>query len=280
MSLRRTMMAGGATVTAYLDDLAVLPAAAWSVKKKLISSAVNAMRVRRSSDNAEMDVGFSDSLVDTDGMLAWSGSDSVYLKTLNDQTGNGEDWNQATTTKQPRIANAGVLDAGIQPDGVDDFMQLTSLALGSAVLDTHWRIAQPLGAAQKMLLETTAIYSSASTVSIDQFQSKLRGLANSSSGGNTYRLNAFAISASMSTVSMLINRALTGSGEIACWQNGSSLVPTSGGSFEQTGTFATNDAYLFARAGTSLFNNCTLAGMAFYTTDTAAIRSQIEAIIG
>lgn len=84
------------------------------------------VRVRRSSDNAEMDVNpvsqTANAALDSTAMLAWSGSDSVFVRTFYDQTGNGNHWSQATTSKQPRIVNAGSYDANLVFDGSNDVM--------------------------------------------------------------------------------------------------------------------------------------------------------------
>jgi hypothetical protein len=50
-------MRPAAGVKIYLDDLSPVPRVAYSLKK-VIRTAVKAIRVRRSSDNAEQDIGF------------------------------------------------------------------------------------------------------------------------------------------------------------------------------------------------------------------------------
>jgi hypothetical protein len=68
------------------------------------------IRVRRSSDSAERDIPYSGAnILDTADMFGWSGSDSVYIVTCYDQTGNGNHNTQTTTSLQPMLVNAGVL---------------------------------------------------------------------------------------------------------------------------------------------------------------------------
>lgn len=109
--------------------LATYTAKLWSVGwlKLLVTLYTGPLiRVRRSSDNAEMDVypvsSSSNAALDSTAMLTWSGSDSVYVKTLYDQSGLGNHWSQTTTTKQPRIVNAGSYDANLVFDGTDDVL--------------------------------------------------------------------------------------------------------------------------------------------------------------
>lgn len=76
-------------IPGYLDYLSSSPQAALSLKK-LISSATNAIRVRRSNDNAEQDIGFTGDDLDTTSLLSFTGANSGYVTTIYDQTGNGE----------------------------------------------------------------------------------------------------------------------------------------------------------------------------------------------
>ncbi len=114
------------TTDAYmLDVLGVSAERAYSMRRLRLAYAGSAIRVRRSSDNAQMDVGFVGEDLDTATMLAWSGSDSVYRTKFYDQSGNGDDYVQATAGLQPRIVNAGVLDTqngkpAARFDSVDD----------------------------------------------------------------------------------------------------------------------------------------------------------------
>ena len=120
-----TLTASTTNVGYLLTDVPVSAAFAYSVRKLASGYAGSAIRVRRSSDNAEMDVGFSLGDLDTATMLAWSGSDSVFVKTFYDQSGNSRDLTQSTTSKQPKLVNAGTLQTlNGRPvlvwDGTDD----------------------------------------------------------------------------------------------------------------------------------------------------------------
>ena len=95
--------------TALLLD-SVTAYAAWSLRK-LSSVHTYAIRVRRSSDNAEQDIGFANGVLDTSSLLTFCGAGSGYIVKKYDATGNNRDWIEETTTRQTRIVNSGVVDA-------------------------------------------------------------------------------------------------------------------------------------------------------------------------
>ena len=63
--------------TALLLD-SVTAYAAWSLRK-LSSVHTYAIRVRRSSDNAEQDIGFANGVLDTSSLLTFCGAGSGYI---------------------------------------------------------------------------------------------------------------------------------------------------------------------------------------------------------
>lgn len=86
------------------------PMAAWSVRKLMSRYSGQALNVRRSSDNATQDIGFTASGdLDTATLLRFCGSSTCYVTKAYDQSGNGFDFVQATAPAQPVIVNAGTL---------------------------------------------------------------------------------------------------------------------------------------------------------------------------
>lgn len=94
-----------------LSRIGPAPLVAYSAARKLRTGyAGSALRVRRSTDDAEADIGFTASgLLDTAALLAHTGADSGYITTLYDQSGSANAV-QATKANQPRIVNAGTID--------------------------------------------------------------------------------------------------------------------------------------------------------------------------
>lgn len=84
--------------------------AAYSAARKLdCDYAGSAMRVRRSSDNAEQDIGFTNNVLDTASLLSFVTSNSGYVTKWYDQSGSVNDAVQTTSANQPRIVDAGVI---------------------------------------------------------------------------------------------------------------------------------------------------------------------------
>jgi hypothetical protein len=100
------------------------------------SAQVYALRLRRSSDDAETDVGFDEyykvglnSPVSAGGNLyTWIGGNDGFIVTLYDQGTFGSDLVQATKAAQPKLINAGSMYVFndipfLYLDGTDDWMQ-------------------------------------------------------------------------------------------------------------------------------------------------------------
>lgn len=68
------------------------------------------IRVRRSSDNAELDIYPRGMYLDVKALMDFAGASSLFIRTWYDQSGNGFDLAQTTTANQPRIVNAGTMD--------------------------------------------------------------------------------------------------------------------------------------------------------------------------
>ena len=114
-------------------------AAAYSVRcLTAVSSAALCMKVRRDSDDTTQDIGF-DSSGDLDTAAIKSFCDDGgagtlgYVDTWYDQSGNGNDAAQSTTTQQPQIYNGTAVltengKACAQWDGSDDLMAFTTTA--------------------------------------------------------------------------------------------------------------------------------------------------------
>ncbi len=85
-------------------------AVAYSLRKLRNGYYGFAIRVRRSSDNAEQDIAFkSDGTLDTTSLLAFVGSGNGFVTTWYDQSGNGYNAYQSTAINQPLIVSSGSL---------------------------------------------------------------------------------------------------------------------------------------------------------------------------
>jgi hypothetical protein len=98
----------------YLLDKYGSAAGAYSLRKLKVSYSGYAIRVRRSSDNAEQNIGFNSSDgLDTESLLSFVGSGSGFVTTWYDQSGNSNNATQTTAASQPAI----VVNGSVQMNG-------------------------------------------------------------------------------------------------------------------------------------------------------------------
>ena len=97
------------TVNNFLLDAYPNATAAYGMRK-LKSTATVAIRVRRSSDNTEQDIGFVGINLDVAALSSFVGANNGFITRWYDQTGQSREFGQLTASVQPRIVNAGVID--------------------------------------------------------------------------------------------------------------------------------------------------------------------------
>jgi hypothetical protein len=87
-------------------------AAAYSAARRLATAYTGALiRVRRSSDNAEQNIGYdTNNVLDQSALTAFVGANNGFVVTIYDQSGNGRNATQATASNQPRIVNSGTIE--------------------------------------------------------------------------------------------------------------------------------------------------------------------------
>jgi hypothetical protein len=96
----------------FFSDLFQPPTAVYTLRK-LNPSAINCIRVRRSNDNAEQDIGFINSKpnapLNTGQLMQFVGANDGFVVTWYDQSGLNRDAEQTTGANQPQIVNSGSL---------------------------------------------------------------------------------------------------------------------------------------------------------------------------
>ncbi len=131
---------GGAVFTGILDTYTGAKVA-YSVRRLRGGYTGALVRIRRSSDNAEKDF-YPDtnnelSLTSEDGsgtsLTTWISTNSGYVVTWYDQSGNGNNLTRPVAADQPRVVNGGALETdpnngnvAVKFDGSSDFMNLGS----------------------------------------------------------------------------------------------------------------------------------------------------------
>lgn len=109
--LFRIGQTSGAVVlpTPILDDLSITATGAYSLRKMRAAYAGNCIRVRRSSDNAEQNIGFVNDALDTASLLTFVGAGNGFVTTWYDQSSNGLNATQTVAGSQPRIVTSGTV---------------------------------------------------------------------------------------------------------------------------------------------------------------------------
>ena len=98
------------TFTGVLDSLSAT-AASFSVRRLRGGYTGALLRVRRSTDNAQQDIGATVAgNLDTAALTSFCGSASCFVTTWYDQSGNGRDAVQATDTAQPALVTSGAIE--------------------------------------------------------------------------------------------------------------------------------------------------------------------------
>ena len=100
------------TSSSYLLDTYGGAAVGYSLRKLSSTYAGFAIRVRRSSDNTEQNIGFDSSgNLDTTSLLAFVGSGNGFVTTWYDQSGSNRNAIQTTASAQPQIVFAGIVNS-------------------------------------------------------------------------------------------------------------------------------------------------------------------------
>jgi hypothetical protein len=99
--------------------------AAYSIRKLRKNYTGSCLRVRRSTDNAETDIGFVGDDFDSSSLLTFCGAGNGFVTTWYDQSGNSRNSTQTTAINQPQIVSSGSLlqrnnKLSLQFDGSND----------------------------------------------------------------------------------------------------------------------------------------------------------------
>ena len=135
-----TPSGGVAPYVGLLDDY---PGAAAAYSVRLLKSTYtgSAIRVRRSSDNTEQDIGFTAlGNLDTSALTSFCGAGNGFVTTWYDQSGNGYNATQTTAANQPQIVSSGsVLNVNTKPalsfDGSNDYLINSSINISQPNTD-------------------------------------------------------------------------------------------------------------------------------------------------
>jgi hypothetical protein len=259
----RTSSGGGGSTPSYLLDTYGGAAAAYSLRKLSSTYSGNAIRVRRSSDNAETNIGFDGSgNLDQAALTMFIGANNGFVTTWYDQSGNSKDATQATAINQPRIVNAGSIDLvntkpAILGDGSNDTLINSTLSLTNP--SSIFTVVDKVGTSGSFGLF---------------YLISLSGAFNVLSGGYDFYQNGPSFSASYSNnnQSLLVAKtATTGTN----WElYGNNTTVTNSG--QNIGTSIGNTVSLFDRDGVSARCNMYMQEFIVWNSDQMTNRAGIQ----
>lgn len=125
-----SVRSSAAASSAVLDGIANV-AAAYGLRRLRSAYVGPVVRVRRSSDNAESDIGLDGSgEFDSATYSAFVGGGTGFVRWWYDQTGNGKDAGQATTANQPTLRLSAINSKpSLELDAVDDGLDTANAGL-------------------------------------------------------------------------------------------------------------------------------------------------------
>lgn len=144
----------GAAFVGPLDAYTSGMVGAYSVIRRLLLSYEGALvRLRRSSDDAEQDIGATAlGVLDQAAITTFVGANSAYVTKVYDQSGAGHDYAQTTAALQPRMVSSGTLDTNLGQPAIfniaasSTFLQASSFAVRTWTASAFQATAQDYSA--------------------------------------------------------------------------------------------------------------------------------------
>ena len=114
-----------------LLDAVTTATGAWSLRKLRAAYTGSCIRVRRSSDNTEQNIGFVGNVLDSSSLTTFVGANNGFVVTWYDQSGVGRNLTQTTATAQPQIVSSGSIitegsKAAVTFNGTSQFMNVAN----------------------------------------------------------------------------------------------------------------------------------------------------------
>jgi hypothetical protein len=157
----------------YLLDDYPGASVAYSLRKLRSSYSGSAIRVRRSSDNTEQDIGFSNNLLDESSLLSFCGAGDGFVTRIYDQSGVNNYAGQGTLNRQPLIVSSGATITRNSKPSMLLFAGSTERFLEELLTSTIATVSHSafILRAPDFSASTTGSFGLSSTSSINQYES-------------------------------------------------------------------------------------------------------------
>ena len=147
---QQVILGYGASALPPLDAYSTNLATAYSVRRRLLTAYTGPLiRVERSSDNTQADIGYASSGgLDQAALLAFTGAGSGYIATIYDQSGGGLNLTALSYAAMPRVVNAGTVETqDSNPcgywDGTSSILFASYSVASARPLTTFWKARLP-----------------------------------------------------------------------------------------------------------------------------------------
>jgi hypothetical protein len=244
----------------YLLDTYTNAKVAFSVRKLSSAYSGNCIKVRRSSDNTEQDIGFVGNVLDTTSLLAFCGAGDGFVTVFYDQSGNALNATQSSSVSQPKIVSSG--SVVLSPSTSNPAMHC-SVAFHRFEITNF---ALPANFLQSLVYNRALTNETVGLSGLSSPYPYLVYLSGNDVYINTGSFNLFGASSTGNKIAISYKKSGNNSG---IYLNGSQL-----GSEFNLGVSSGNLSYLFDRAGASggnYYSECV-----FWDTDKSADISGIN----
>jgi len=264
----------------YILDQYPNAAVAYSLRKLDCDYTGYAIRVRRSSDNSEQDIGFtSNGDLDTAALKTFVSTNSGYVVTWYDQSGNALNATQSTSGNQPLIMDNGVIlrDGGlpcITGDGSDDMLNFSTTISSNLIYVFSVAKRQSGGSAEGRIIGFSLgdSYDWQSTTGWAAVT-----VSTSSNTAYTYRSSSYIASVSVTIGTRYLYYAyLNGSGGGIATNNNS---PTTGSTYSTSVNITKAGIFAAPWAATASNFKGNIQEVIVYTSDQSSNRSSINSNI-
>jgi hypothetical protein len=228
----------------FFSDLFGMPLVGYSLRK-LTPNAINCIRVRRSNDNAEQDIGFINNKpnapINTGQLLQFVGANDGFVTTWYNQNTTSINAIQTTGANQPQIVDSGAMIninslPSIKFDGSNDSLNATSLNVTN-IAQTTAEVVMKLNSTSPNNVTLTISEAFNGQIYLQYTESNLfRNFYRNTATNTTPTLNQAIISFYSDAINAIFYQDTTqiasyAAGAAAAGANGISIGRWSGGSF-------------------------------------------------
>jgi len=242
-------------------------AVAYSLRRLATAYTGNLIRVRRSSDNAEQNIGFVNNVLDTASLLTFCGAGNGFVTTWYDQSGSGNNATQSTAANQPQIVSSGAMVTtnsknSMSFDGTNSFLNLaSSITAGSSSFNTFVGKRDASG---------RHLYGLSGGTNEQYLWGLLSNNYYLQAITNTYQFS----SATDTSTSQLLLTGQNAAGTMSIFKNGNTITSGAG-----TTTYTPVIGSIGNYFNNSLRAHCNLQEIIFYNSDQSSNRTGIESNI-